>query len=267
VNEVVRGCCAIVQRDARAFWSYRWRPLKELLGATFAVALFYELARLIANRRFPSPKAYFDFAVVGLAFLPLLRSGIVAPIAAVREELIAGTLERLALSAMGLCPCLLATLAFPFGMSILSGALILLFASAFFGLHLTLLAALLAIPVAVLAALALAPFAALLLAASVLVKQVGSGSGWILAGLSLLGGVYFPVALLPTWIRWASDIMPLAPALDLLRNVLVGTPLEASLTVELGTLAAFGAVGLTAAGALLGAACDHARRRGTLLEY
>ncbi len=42
---------------------------------------------------------------------------------------------------------------------------------------------------------------------------------------SLVAGLYFPVALLPQWIRWASDVQPLAPATELLRWALVGQPL------------------------------------------
>lgn len=267
MNELVRGGCAIVQRDARLFWSYRLRPVKELIGATFTVALFYELAQLVSNARFPTSHAYFDFAVVGLALLPLLRSGLVVPIAALREELIGGTFERLVLSPLGATTCLLATLVFPFALSVATGALILLIASLLFGLDLDWSTAALAIPLGALSATALAPFAAVLLAAGVVFKQVGSGSGWILAGLALLGGVYFPVALLPDWISWAAEVQPVTPALSLLRHVLTGSPLDSSLITELGKLVAFAVVGLAAAVPLLGFACGHARRRGTLFEH
>jgi ABC-2 type transport system permease protein len=265
VSEVARGAWAIVQRDARLFLSYRLRPLTALVTPTFSVALFYEVSRLVSDARFPAPRAYFDFAVVGLALLPLLRAGVLGPVVSLREELIAGTFDRLALSPLGAPTCLLATLVFPFALAILSGAVILLVAVALFGLRLQWSTAPLAIPLGLLDALALAPLSVVLLAAGVLVKSVSSGVGWLLTGLSLLGGVYFPVALLPNWIRWAGDAQPLTPALSLLRHVLTGAP--SPVGTELEALAAFAAVGLTLTTALLSAACRRARRQGTLFEY
>ena len=267
MSELLRIGAAIVQRDARLFASYRLQPLKELVGAIFGVVLFHQLAQLVSTARFPTRSAYFEFAVVGLAMMPLLRSSLAGPVGALREELIAGTFERLALSPRGAAPCLLATLVFPFALSMLSAILILLIAGAFFGLHMSWSTAPLALPIGALAALAMAPFSAVMLAAGVAVKQVGAGAGWIVAGLSLVGGVYFPVALLPPWISWAADVQPLTPALSLLRHVLTGSRLESSLATELGSLVAFSVVGLAIGSFVLRAACNHARRRGALLEY
>lgn len=267
MNDLVRVTVAMVKRDMRLFWSYRLRLALELVGTIFAVALFYELSRLVSGRRFANPVAYFDFAAVGLAFTPMLRTGVIAPAAALRDELLAGTLERLALSPLGAARCLLATLVFPFAVALVTGLVILLVTSAFFGMHVTWPATALAVPLGVLSALALAPFAALLLAATVLVKQVGAGSGYLLAPLSLLGGVYFPVALLPPWIRWGSDVQPITPSLALLRHVLIGTPAGAPFALELAKLVAFIVVGLPLGAGALQWACAEVRRRGTLLEY
>src|SRR5262249_21637253 len=176
----------------------------------------------VSSTRFPNAEAYFEFAAVGLAFMPLLRSGLVTPATGLREELIAGTFERLALSPLGASVALLATLAFPLAVRLAVGAVVVLMAAVFFGLALAWPGCLLALPIGVLAALALAPFGACLLAAGVVVKQVSVGSGWVIAGLALVGGVYFPPALLPGWIGWAADVQPVTPALPLLRDALTG---------------------------------------------
>jgi ABC-type multidrug transport system permease subunit len=266
VNELVRAGAAIVRRDARVFFSYRLRPVRELVGTVFTVALFYELAQLVSTTEFPTPSAYFEFAAVGLALTPMLRVGLVAPPAALREELLTGTFERLALSPLGASACLLATLAFPLAIGMASGAVILALAGTVFGLGLAWPSALLAPGVAILTALALAPFGALLLAAGMLAKQASAGSGWIVAGLALLGGVYFPPDLLPDWINWGAEVQPVTPALDLLRHVLTGSDIGAPLPA-VAKLAAFALIGLPLAAGMLGAAVSRARRRGTLLEY
>ena len=46
--------------------------------------------------------------------------------------------------------------------------------------------------------------------------------------LSLVAGVFFPVALLPNWIEWTSEVQPLTPSLDLLRHLIVGTPIDSA---------------------------------------
>src|SRR5262245_13130673 len=211
MSGAVRGLVAIVVRDARVFWSYRLRPVQELVGTVFTVALFYELARLVSDRQFPSSSAYFEFAAVGLAIMPMLRFGLIRPVTALREELLAGTFERVARSPLGPTAGLMATLVFAFATGMLAGLLILVVAALFFGLEIVWPSCLLAVPLAVLTAVAIAPLATLLLAAGVLFKQVAAGSGWIIAGLALVGGVYFPTTLLPASIQWTSDIQPVTP--------------------------------------------------------
>ena len=257
---------AIVERDARVFRSYRQRPLLELVAPVLAVALFYEVSQLVSTTRFPTPAAYFEFAAVGLALTPMLRACLVSPAAALREEVLAGTFERLALSPLGAPTCLVATLVFPLAVALLSGLLILAVATALFGLAVEWPGALLAAPLGALTALALAPFGTLLLAAGVLFKQVGPGSGWLAAALALVGGVYFPSTQLPGWIGWAGDVQPLSAGLDLLRAALTGAAPGAPVGRELATLALFAVVGLPGAATVLNLACARARRRGTLLE-
>jgi ABC-2 type transport system permease protein len=89
----------------------------------------------------------------------------------------------------------------------------------------------------------------------------------IVTGLSLVAGLYFPIALLPGWIQWTSDVQPFTPAVDLLRHLLVGTPMHGSAGVAVLKLAAFAAVMLPVAILLLRAAVDRGRRKGTITEY
>jgi ABC-2 type transport system permease protein len=104
-------------------------------------------------------------------------------------------------------------------------------------------------------------------AAVVLLKQTNAGATFVMAGMTLLAGLYFPVTLLPAWIRWASDVQPFTPAVDLLRNVLVGTPLSDPFGVELAKLAGFAAVLLPLSLLVLRAAVRRSRRQGTIIEY
>jgi ABC-type multidrug transport system permease subunit len=64
------------------------------------------------------------------------------------------------------------------------------------------------VPVGLLGAFSFAPFGVLFLAAVLLAKQAISGATFVVAVISLIAGMYFPVSLLPAWIRWSSDVQP-----------------------------------------------------------
>ena len=83
----------------------------------------------------------------------------------------------------------------------------------------------------------------------------------------IIAGLYFPVALLPDWVEWTSEVQPFTPSVDLLRNLIVGTPLADSAWLDLLKLVGFATVLLPASAWLLSRAVRAGQRRGTILEY
>jgi ABC-2 type transport system permease protein len=83
----------------------------------------------------------------------------------------------------------------------------------------------------------------------------------------VVAGLYFPVALLPGWIEWASDVQPFTPAVELLRYLLVGTPLQSSPWVDVAKLALFAAALVPPSVWLLHRCVQVGRRRATITEY
>lgn len=84
---------------------------------------------------------------------------------------------------------------------------------------------------------------------------------------SLLGGVYYPTHVIPSWLQQLSKLLPLTYGLRAARQAaLLGAPLRV-IAPDVLVLALF-AVGLFSAGALsLGLALRHARRTGSLGHY
>jgi ABC-2 type transport system permease protein len=121
--------------------------------------------------------------------------------------------------------------------------------------------------VALLGAIAFAPFGLLMAAAVVLFKQTNAGTTFVVTGITLLAGLYFPVTLLPGWIQWASEVQPFTPAVDLLRNLLVATPLRDALLLDLLKLAVFPLVMMPLALWAVRAAVRRSQRLGTIIEY
>jgi ABC-2 type transport system permease protein len=257
----------MLRRDARLFWSIRGRLPAQLLTRLFALTLFYYVSRLVHVGRFPAADDYYAFVVIGMTVFQLLSLTLTLPSTGVREELVAGTFERLVVAPAGPVASLVATLFFPMAFALAMSGVMIAVAAAIFGLQVEWSTVALAVPVGLLAALAFMPFGIAVVAAVVVFKQATAGVGWVVAAAALVSGLYFPVELLPGWISWASEVQPFTPAVEVLRHVVVGTPLEDSLSLDLGRLAASALILTPLSVGVLALALRHARRRGTLLEY
>jgi ABC-2 type transport system permease protein len=258
---------AVVRRDLQLAMSYRLRFFTQLLSAFFSLTLFYYISRLVTIGTFDSPDAYYAFAVIGLIILQIINSVLMTPPVTLRQELVAGTFERVVVSPFGPVGTVAAMMVFPFLYALVVGLVMLMFAGAVFGVDVEWATVPLVVPAAFVCVLAFAPFGLLLLALVLVAKQALGGATWIVAGISLIAGLYFPVALLPDWIEWASDVQPFTPAVDLLRNLLVGTDLPDPLWSGLLRIGLFAALLLPVSGYAVAVAVRASRRRGTIIEY
>ncbi|WP_187369206.1 ABC transporter permease [Baekduia soli] len=256
---------ALIRRDALIYTSYRGRLVTQSVGTVFTLALFYYVSKLVRVEPFHSPKEYFGFVVVGLVILQVLQSTLESPMQ-LRQELVAGTFERMALSPFGPTASVASLMIFPFALASIMSAVTLALAVVIFGVRLHWATVALAIPVGLLGALSFAPLTLLMSAVMLRFKQA-PGASYIIALVSLSAGLYFPTSLLPGWIRWASEVQPFTPAVELLRHLLLGLPLTESTWVSLAKMVGFAIVGLPLAGAAVGMAIRSCRRNGTLVEY
>ncbi len=91
--------------------------------------------------------------------------------------------------------------------------------------------------------------------------------GVLMLLFALVAGLYFPVALLPDWIEWASYVQPFTPAVDLLRHVLIGTALTQSALVEAARLAGFATLLVPVGVLAVAQALRFGQRTGTVCEF
>jgi ABC-2 type transport system permease protein len=258
---------AVVKRDWRMMTSYRMRFITALLGAFFSLTLFYYISRLVRVSAFESPDAYYAFAVTGLITLQILNSTLQTPPATLRQELVAGTFERIVTTPFGPVGAALAMMVFPFLYAVCLALAMVVFSGLVFGVSLQWDTIPLVIPLATLGASAFAAFGVVLLALVLLVKQILAGTTFIIAGISLIAGLYFPVSLLPDWIEWASEVQPFTSSVELLRWALIGRPLVDPAWLDLLRVVGFTAILLPLAVVLLRKAVRISQRRGTITEY
>ncbi len=258
---------AVVRRDFQLFMSYRLRFASQVFSTFFGVVLFYYVSRLVSVRQFPSHDAYFAFVVIGLAVMELLTAALHTVPTNLRSELVAGTFERMVVSPFGPLGGIVALSLFPMALASVMGTITLAFAALLFTLPLQWETLPLAVPALLLGMLAFLPLALLLGSAVLIVKQAGNVATFVISGLALTAGAFFPVSVLPSTLQWISKVQPLTPALELARHELVGAPISGSALQAAGKLAAFALVGLPISVIAISRGIKVCQRRGTLIEY
>jgi ABC-2 type transport system permease protein len=261
---------AFLRRDWRVARSYRVGLASDLVHSVIGLFFLYFLSRLVSSRDLQVGGAlthgYFPFVVTGIVLLGIVTSALGAVSERLRTDQTTGTLE--AMLAMPSPPWLtvLGSASYQLAYATASALVTVVIAVAGFGLRFH------AQPMGVLVAVAgvtltIAFFCGLgvAFAGFVVVFKRGNRPVLLLGTLfSLLGGVYYPVGLLPTPLRLVSDVLPFTWAVDLVRKSL----LEAQVPwVELVwlLLASLALVPLSLW--VFTAAVAHCRRRGTLGQY
>jgi ABC-2 type transport system permease protein len=256
---------ATMRRDAAIFVSYRFRFATQILGMLFSLTTFYYIAKLVRPDAVGTRGHYYAYVVVGIVIVSVLTAALTTA-QIVRTELMQGNFERMLTSPLGPVGGVIAVAMFPIAYAMLFAGLMLCLAVGIFAVPLHVAGIPVALVVSGLGAIAFASIG-FLFVASLLAFKSAAGTTWVVAGLGLLGGAYFPVKLFPGWIRWVSDVQPFTPAVDLLRHLLVGTPSLQPVWLELLKLGGFALVLMPASAAILWLAVGLARRRGTIMEY
>src|SRR4051812_6379674 len=236
----------------------------------FTLLLFYYLARIVDTSTLPSLKGldsgYFAYVAVGLALVRILYSGLSSFANQLREEQTTGTFETLMATPASPSALILGSGAYDLIRGTAFGVVIIAASAAFFHLRIDVsVDSGLVVTGALFACLFL--FAALgvvLAAFTVVFKQTTAVLALATSGIALIGGVYFPIELLPGALRSLAELLPFTWGLEVLRGALLTGHFELG---RLGLLVAFDAVALPVSLVVFNAALRHARRTGTLAQY
>lgn len=261
---------AFLRRDLLNAASYKLSFGYSFLGIAFSTATFYFLSGLFGSNPVRGLEEYggryFPFVLVGIALTDYLATAIHSFSAQIREGQLTGTLEPLLLTRASLFTILLGSSLYPFcfttfrvlGYFLLGVALGVSFSGAnFLGAFLIF-------------GLTIISFGALGIgsASFVMVFKRGDPVGWVFTSLSsLLGGVFYPVSVLPAWLSEISFILPITHALRGLRRCLLTKAPISAVLPELAILAGFVALLLPLSISIFGWAVRRAKRDGSLAHY
>jgi ABC-2 type transport system permease protein len=210
--------------------SYRTGFLLSFGGSVFNILGIFFLSKAFgANLETPVDRyggSYFAFAVVGVAFSTFMGLGLTGIGSRIREGQMMGTLELMLLS-----PNRLGVLLFSSSLWSHAQALVTLLVFLLAGVALGIDLSRVNVPMAAASlVLAIVAFNALgLIAASIVIVIKQGNPVSLIVGMAsgLLGGVLYPVSVLPGWLQAIGQVLPLTHALELIRrSVLNGEGIE-----------------------------------------
>jgi len=267
VKETARTIFAFLARDARLAVSYRLDFGLRLLSVLLTVLVLFFISRLVGEKpEFASFQGYLPFAAIGLALMSYFQTGFRGFSGAIRNEQVMGTLEALLMTPAKLSTIVVASSAWSFFWATLTSAIVIIFSSVLYDIHLQgnlfLAALVLFLTFLIFASLGV------ISASFIMVFKRGDPLGFLFGTVSmLLGGVFYPVEDLPSWLRKVSMALPITHGLSALRAVLLqGEPLDEILP-QLLILFCFAAVGIPLSFFCLKRAVLRARAEGTLVQY
>ncbi len=271
LRQTAQKLAILFRRDLAIARSYRAAFVLEIFQALFGAATFYFLSRFIESpeldRALPQPGSYFSFALVGLAFFDYLSVALVAFDESLKDARQNGTLENLLVTQTSLPVILAGSSLYPFVLLSLRTAIYLGWGAVLFGFPLreaNWFGALLILVASILAFSGLG----ILSASYLLVFKRGNPVNWALLGISsVVGGMMYPVSVLPVWLQYVARLVPVTYSLEGMRAALLGHATLVQLWPSIAALLLFATFLLPASFWAFSWALRHTKTTGTLTHF
>jgi ABC-2 type transport system permease protein len=264
-HRTLRKVLAFFKRDVAIARSYRMAFALEILEAFFGVATFYYLSRFVSNdqlaRSLPAGSDYFAFALVGFAFFDYLTVSLSAFDNSIMEARQNGTLEAMLVSETPLTMILIASAAYPFVLLAMRTLIYLAWGAILFHFPIREANWLGAAIILLVSILAFAGLGVISTSYLLLFKR-GNPARWLIVGASsLLGGIMYPVSVLPGPLQWLARLIPVTYSLEGMRQALLEGAGFTQLWPSVRALLLFSLVLLLLSSVKLGGRCDRRRSR------
>lgn len=255
-------------RDLRIAATYRTPFVLEIIEALFSAATFYFTARFVDSPELraalPQGNTYFTYSLVGFIFFDYLYASLDSFDRSLEEARNSGTLEPLLVSQVSLPVILVGSAIYPFMATTLRIAVYLAWGAALFHFPLggaNWLSVMLVLAATLLAFCGLGIFSSTYL----LLFKRGNPGKWFFVSISgLVGGMVFPVSILPGWLQVVGHLNPVTYALDAMRSALLEHASPSRLAPALLILLAFAAILLPASLVTFSWALRRTKITGTL---
>ena len=271
INNQLKVLPAFLQRDILNEISYKLSFLLQLIGIFPVLLMFFFLSRLVGSNISgplePYGGSYFPFVLIGIAVQNYLTLSLSRFSGSLRESQLSGTLEAVLATPVRLPSFLVGSTAYSFLFNALRIFIYLVAGSLLFDVHFNWARLPAALGIICLTISAFSCFG-IFSASFIMLFKRGDPINWGFNVISwLLGGVYYPVNILPSWLQKVACVIPMTHSLEALRLILLTDHGFSGLFPNLLVLGLWGAIGLPASLFCFRYALNRARMQGTLGHY
>lgn len=262
---------AFLKKDFKMETSYRLSFLMHFFSILFSVATFFFISKLVGGSISSHLKDYggdyFSFVLIGIAFSGLLGTGLSSFSSTISSAQAEGTVEAMLMTPTKVVSILIMSSMWDFLMTTFDVLIYVALGGLLFGADLSQAN----IPVALLILfLTVIAFSGLgiISASFIMVLKRGDPVNWIFGTFSsFIGGIYFPITVLPAWLQKFAYLFPIFYALKAMRHaVLQGSTLMALLP-DIVALAVFSAMIVPVSMITFKWAVKLAKTDGSLVTY
>lgn len=269
--KLLRTLWAFVRRDLQQELSYRFAFVGTIGGVMFRSLLFFFLSSFVGEIAHPfwgdNGGDYFSFVILGIAMGGYFSTGLTSFAQALRQAQISGTLEATLMTPLPVWQLIVGSALWSYLLTSFRVMVYLLFGAIFLSLDLSRANVAAALLILLLSVLSFASIGVMVAALIMVIKRGDPLTAVLANSANLLGGVFYPVAILPTGLQWLAACLPLTYALRGLRLAVLEGATWTAVAPDLLALALFclllGPLSLW----LFATAVDYARNQGSLTHY
>jgi ABC-2 type transport system permease protein len=221
---IFRQGWAFIKRDFLLEISYKAAFITRFLEIFFWVGIFYFLSKLIGAGAHvhlkPYGGEYFPFVLIGIAFAGYQRVGLGAFISSIREEEMMGTLESMLTTPARFSILIISSSLWKFIYATVQVFFYILLGVILFDLDLQNANFLSGFIVLILMIISFSSIGILSASLIIVIKKAYMLNSLVNNMSALLSGVFFPVALLPDWLKIFSYMFPITYSLKAMRHAL-----------------------------------------------
>lgn len=264
---------AFLKKDFLIEVSYRFSFVLQFASIFFSVVMFYFVAKLIGgadtvkNSLAAYGGNYFSFVLIGIAFSNFLSVGLGSFSTSIRSEQMIGTLEAMLVTPTGLSNIIISSSQWNFAFTSLRVGVYLLLGGLFFGVDFSNAAVLPALAALLLTVVAFSSLG-IISASFIMIFKRGDPIAWAISTSStLLGGVYYPITILPDWLQTVSYLFPITYSLRAIRMSLLQGEGFSEVGGDLISLVVFSIITLPLSLLIFRYAVGRAKKDGSLAYY
>jgi len=262
---------AFVKRDLSVELSYRFAFLMRFFGIFFSVASFFFISKLVGTVANPYLASYggdyFAFVLIGIALTGFQSTGLSTFSSAISGAQTQGTLEAMLVTPARLSTIILSSSVWNFLFTTLNVLVYLAVGTLFFGADLG-KANIPAAFVVLLLTVFIFSGLGIISASVIVVLKRGDPINWLFGSISsFLGGAFFPVAVLPSWLQVLGYLFPVFYSLRAMRHAVLNGASLSAISGDVIALALFSAAILPLSIFAFKQAVKIAKIEGTLGTY